>query len=182
MALTPEGDAIVSDNDGGVYHVDRETLGLERVDQGDFISPQTVAVDPDCRHVFVPDYLRGIAVLDLKTKHVSWLDGGGTHALSGIDGLYLSGRTLIATENGASPERVVRFQLDESLRKIESETVIERATADLGDPTHGVVAGGKFYYIANSGWDRIEDDGNPKAGTTPARALILCADLGERTN
>ena len=128
MALTAEGDAIVSDNDGGVYRVDRETLGLERVDQRDFISPQTAAVDPDGRHVFVPDYLRGIAILDLKTKQVSWLDGEGTHALSGIDGLYLSGRTLIATQNGVSPERVVRFQLDESLRKIESETVIERAT------------------------------------------------------
>jgi DNA-binding beta-propeller fold protein YncE len=177
LALTPEGNAIVSDNDGGVYRVDRETKGVERVDQGDFISPQTAAVDPDGRHVFVPDYLRGVAILDLKTKQVSWLDGGGTHALSGIDGLYLSGRTLIATQNGTSPERVVRFQLDESLRTIESETVIERSTSGLGDPTHGVVAGGKFYYIANSGWDRIEDDGRPKAGTTPARALLMRADL-----
>ncbi len=121
MALTTAGDAIVSDNDGGVYRVERETLGVERVDQGDFISPQTAAVDPDGRHVFVPDYPRGIATLDLKTKQVSWLDGGGTHALSGIDGLYLSGRMLIATQNGASPARVVRFQLDESLRKIECE-------------------------------------------------------------
>ena len=182
MALTAEGDAIVSDNDGGVYRVDRETLGVERVDQGDFISPQAAAVDPDGRHVFVPDYLRGIAILDMETKQVSWLDGGGAHALNGIDGLYLSGRTLIATQNGASPERVVRFQLDASLRKIESETVIERASPDLGDPTHGVLAGGRFYYIANSGWDTIEDDGSPKAGTTPARALIMSADLAAPTN
>ncbi len=59
--------------------------------------------------------------------------------------------------------------------------VIERATSDLGDPTHGVVAGGKFDYIANSGWDTIEDDGSPKAGTTPARALIMRADMGAAT-
>ncbi|HET6207980.1 MAG TPA: hypothetical protein VFD98_14285 [Terracidiphilus sp.] len=182
MVLTAEGDAIVSDNDGGVYRVKPETLGVERVDEGDFISPQTAAVDPDGRHVFVPDYLRGIAILDLKTKQVSWLEGEGEHALSGIDGLYLSGRTLIATQNGASPERVVRFQLDESLRKIESETVIERATSDLGDPTHGVVTGGKFYYIANSGWDTVEDDGSTKAGATPARALLMRADLGPKKN
>jgi hypothetical protein len=60
--------------------------------------------------------------------------------------------------------------------------VIERSTSGLGDPTHGVVAGGKFYYIANSGWDRIEDDGRPKAGTTPARALLMRADVSAKTN
>jgi hypothetical protein len=181
MALTPEGDAIVSDNDGGVLRVNREWLNVERVDQGDFISPQTGVVWPDGRHVFVPDYLRGIAILDLATEQVSWLDGGGTHALSGIDGLYLAGRTLIATQNGTSPEQVVRFELDKSMTRVEAESIIERATPTLGDPTHGVVAEGRFYYIANSGWDEIEDDGTPKAGSTPARALLMRADLNAKT-
>jgi hypothetical protein len=181
MALTPDGDAILSDNDGGVYRVDRKSLSVERVDQGDFISPQTAVVWPDGRHAFVPDYLRGIAILDLATKQVSWLNGGGRHALSGIDGLYLSGRTLIATQNGTSPERVVRFELDKSLRQVESESIIERATLSLGDPTHGVLVGGWFFYIANSGWDGIEDDGSPKAGSKPARALLMRVDLGARS-
>jgi hypothetical protein len=181
MALTPDGDAIVSDNDGGVYRVDRESFRVERIDRGDFISPQTAAVSPEGRRVFVPDYLRGIGILDLKTKQVSWLDARGEHALSGIDGLYLFGNTLIATQNGASPERVVRFELDKSFRHVESETIIERATPTLGDPTHGVVVGGRFYYIANSGWDTIEDDGTPKAGTRPTRAICMRADLQAKT-
>jgi hypothetical protein len=180
MALTPDGDAIVSDNEGGVFRVHRESLIVERVDRGDFISPQTGVVWPDGRHAFVPDYLRGIGVLDLGTKEVSWVDSDGTHALSGIDGLYLRGTTLIATQNGTSPERVVRFELDKSLRRVESETIIERATPGLGDPTHGVVVNGSFYYIANSGWDTIEDDGSPKAGSEPTQAVVMRADLSTK--
>jgi len=36
--------------------------------------------------------------------------------------------------------------------------------AGLGVPTHGVVDGGRFYFIANSGWDRLADDGPLKPG------------------
>jgi hypothetical protein len=177
MTLTPDGDAIVADNEGGLYRLNHKTLRFDRLDRGDFISPQTPAMCADQRCVFVPDYVRGIAILDFDTGKVSWLPSDGLHALSGIDGLYLHGRTLIATQNGTSPERVVRFTLDPSMRHIESESIIERSTPTLGDPTHGVIVNGAFFYIANSGWDRLEDDGAPKSGTTPSRPLLMRADL-----
>ncbi len=177
MTLTPEGDAIVSDNDGGLFRVSQATWTVERLDRGEFISPQTPAVSPDGKRAYIPDYLRGIAVLDLETKHVTWLGVAGEHALSGIDGLYLSGDTLIAVQNGVSPERVVAFQLNREGTAVQSARVIERATPSLGDPTHGVVVGPWFYYIANSGWDSIEDDGTPKTGATPARALLMRAEI-----
>ncbi len=164
MTLNMDGDAIVADNEGGLYCINRKALRFERLDGGEFISPQTPAMCPDQRCVFVPDYVRGIAILDFGTRQISWLPSNGLHALSGIDGLYLQGRTLIATQNGTSPERVVRFTLDPSLRHIESESIIERATPTLGDPTHGVIVNSTFYYIANSGWDSLNDDGSPKTG------------------
>jgi hypothetical protein len=174
MALTAAGDAIVSDGDhGGVYRVRRETRQIERLDAGDFVSPQTPAVLPGDEQAFIPDYVRGIGVLNLRTKQVSWISTGGRHALSGIDGLYLSGRTLIATQNGTSPERVIRFQLDRSFSRLESESIIERATPTLGDPTHGVVVGGHFYYIANSGWDKLDEHGDPKTEIKMSEALIM---------
>jgi hypothetical protein len=127
----------------------------------------------------VPDYLRGIGILDLETKRIAWLAMEGRHALSGIDGLYLFGKALLATQNGTSPERVVRFELNASLAHVARESIIERATPTLGDPTHGVVIGNRFCYIANSGWDALDEHGNIQAGKTVSPSLIMCTDLGK---
>jgi hypothetical protein len=178
MTLDLNGDAIVSDGEhGGVYRVNRRTWGIERIDAGDFVSPQTPVVLSDGKHILVPDYVRGIGVLDLADKHVAWIRMEGRHALSGIDGLYASGNTLIATQNGTFPERVVRFALDTSNTRVLSESIIERATATLGDPTHGVMVDGYFYYIANSGWDSLDDHGVLKEGKTLSAPVIMRAKL-----
>jgi sugar lactone lactonase YvrE len=181
MVLAANGDIIVSDGDGGgVYRVLANGAALERLDDGDFISPQTPAMHPDGKHVFVPDYLRGIGVLEIATKQVRWLSMGGKFALNGIDGLYFDRGKLIAVQNGTSPERVVAFTLDASLTRIESETIIERSTETLGDPTHGVVIDNDFYYIANSGWDVVDDSGNLKAGAKASVPHIMRAPLSGR--
>jgi sugar lactone lactonase YvrE len=174
MTLTRQGDPIVSDGDGGgVYRVQGDSL--ERIDRGDFISPQTAAMHPDGRHIFVPDYTRGIGLLDLTNKKVTWLDQGGSkpYALGGVDGLYFDHGFLILVQNGASPERVLRLQLDSTYSRVVSEEIMERATPTLGDPTHGVIVDHSFYYIANSGWNQIDDHGvlQPGAAFTPARIM-----------
>jgi hypothetical protein len=174
MALNRDGDPLVSDGEhGGVYRVDRSSLAVERIDAGEFISPQTPAALPDGKHILVPDYVRGIGMLNLATKQVAWIPTEGRHALSGIDGLYLVGNSLLATQNGASPERVVRFTLNESQTGVVSEDILERATPTLGDPTHGVVVGNYFYYIANSGWDALDDHGNLLKGKTLPTGRVM---------
>ena len=176
MALMANGDVIVSDGDGGgIYRLPVDGSVLERLDGGDFISPQTPAMYPDGKHVFVPDYERGIGVLEIATKQVRWLSMQGRFALNGIDGLYFSHGRLIAVQNGTTPERVIVFKLDAMLTRIESEMIIERSTGTLGDPTHGVVINNSFYYIANSGWDSIDDHGNVKPGTKPSASRIMRA-------
>jgi hypothetical protein len=178
MTLDRNGDAIVSDGDhGGLYRAKRGSRQVERIDAGDFISPQTAAFLADGKHLLVPDYVRGVGVLDLSTKHVAWISMDDTHALNGIDGLYVAGGSLIATQNGTAPERVIRFGFDVSKNKITSETIIERATPTLRDPTHGVVIGEYFYYIANSGWDALDEHGTPKAVPALTKATIKRAKL-----
>jgi hypothetical protein len=174
LALSRNGDPIVSDGNGGaMYRINQERL--ERIDGGDFISPQTPTVHPDGRHIFVPDYARGIGILDPATKRVDWLNQNekAKYSLTGIDGLYFDRGLLMATQNGTSPERVICFQLNASLTSVVSEQIVERATPTLGDPTHGVIVDDFFYYIANSGWSELDEHGNVKPGgkLTPARIM-----------
>jgi sugar lactone lactonase YvrE len=183
MTLTSDGDVIVADGaGGGVYRVRLNASSgdsLERIDSGDFISPQTPAMHPDGKHLFVPDYSRGIGVLDLATKQVRWIDSDQQHALQGIDGMYYHDGALIAVQNGASPERVVLFRLDPGFTRILSERTIERATPTIGDPTHGVLISGSFYYIANSGWSELDDQGKVKSGSTLTSTLIMKANVNK---
>jgi hypothetical protein len=174
MSLLANGDVVVSDGEGGgVYRLSAKTSALQRLDAGEFISPQTPTVLLDANHIFVPDYERGIAVLDLSTKHVSWLASAGRFALNGIDGLYFDREKLIAVQNGTSPERVIAFALNQALSEITAETILERSTDTLGDPTHGVVVGNDFYYIADSGWNTIDEHGNMKPGAKPAVPRLM---------
>lgn len=173
MALDAAGNPIVSDGQkGGIYRL--RDGKLELVNGTDFISPQTPAISPDGRHAFVPDYLRGVGLLDLETGGVKWL-GSNRVALSGVDGLYFCRGSLFLTQNGTAPERVIRVRLDASMTRVVSTETIERATPTLGDPTHGVVVGDGFYYIANSGWSELDEHGQVKPGSklTPAHIMRI---------
>jgi hypothetical protein len=174
MALTAEGVPIVSDGEGGgVYKV--EEGRLELINGKDFISPQTPVVLPGGNLVAVPDYVRGIGTLDLRNGQVQWVHAqdGPKVALNGADGLYYVDGAFILTQNGTSPERVVRMKLDESQTRVTSEELIERSTATLGDPTHGVVVGNWFYYVANSGWDVLDEHGDVRAGEKLSAGLVM---------
>jgi hypothetical protein len=171
MVLIANGDPIVSDGKGGrLYRLSEDKL--RAIESNEFISPQTPVRVPGADTVMVPDYLRGIAMLHLGSNQVSWIKGAKV-ALNGVDGLYLHGRSLILTQNGTSPQRIIQLELNPSLTSIASTRVIEQASPDSGDPTHGVVVGDDFYYIANSGWNQLDDRGEVNAGSylTPAKIL-----------
>jgi hypothetical protein len=82
MTLAANGDVIVSDGDGGgVYQVQANGEELKRLDADDFISLQTPVVLPGGERILIPDYLRGIAVLEVSTKRVLWLSAEARFAL-----------------------------------------------------------------------------------------------------
>lgn len=176
LAILSDGTAMVADGEGGgLYQAKPAAERLERIDHGDFVSPQTPCPLPD-GHVLVPDYVRGIGKFDPASGEVRWLTSSA-HQLTGIDGLYLYGLSLIATQNGVSPERVVRFAMDGTFTTILSESIIERSTPTLGDPTHGVVVGKYFYYIANSGWPELDEHARKKPGAKMSAPMLMRAPL-----
>lgn len=160
MTVASNGDAYISDGESGdVYVVRHDGTKLESlVSAGVFVSPQTPALNGDETLLYVPDYVEGIALIHLKNGTIEWMKGTSPMALEGIDGLYWTKTGLIATQNGTLPERIVRFPLSADNR-VSGFEALEANWPGLGDPTHGVVVGNDFYYIVNSGWDRVGDDG-----------------------
>jgi sugar lactone lactonase YvrE len=173
MTLTPSGDLVVSDGEaGGVYLLRHGARQFEKLSD-EFVAPQTPAMHPDERHVFVPDYARGIGVLNLRTHHVEWLRHVENVAINGIDGLYFHDRALLAVQNGTSPERVIRIELTPALDAVAKLDVIQTNTNHFGDPTHGVIVGNDFYCITNSGWDAFDDYGQLKPGEKLTNPVVM---------
>jgi hypothetical protein len=179
MSVAEDGTAYVSDSiGGGVYRVrgDLATASLEKI-AGDFFSPQTPVLAADGKRLFVADYSIGIGVVDLTRANtpgqLNYLPHPESVAVTGLDGLYLSGDSLIGIQNGTDPERIVLFHLNTAQTAITSGEVIEQSTDRLGDPTHVTGLNGWFYVTANVGWNKVDDHGQLKPGEHFTPPLLL---------
>lgn len=176
IAVSADGDVFVSDADNGVvYRIERGEEEMEAFAQDELVSPQGLVVTSDGRRVLVADYVRGIASLERESGELAWLPVPDSVAVSGIDGLVRMGHRLIAVQNGVAPKRVIELQLDDEERRITGWRPLESATPLLTEPTHAVAVGGEVFFIADSGWDRLDPAGQLKPGTRlePAHVLRL---------
>jgi hypothetical protein len=160
MTIARNGDVYASDGQSGdVYVIRHGGTKLETlVPSGEFVSPQTPTLNEDESLLYVPDYLEGIAAIHLNDGSIEWIKTSSPEALEGIDGLYWTKSGLLATQNGISPNRLVRFQLSSS-NVISRFDVLDANWPGFGQPTHGTIVDGDFYFIVNSGWERVGDDG-----------------------
>jgi hypothetical protein len=159
------GDVVVATN-GEVYVSDSASpvifkvagASLEPFLRGPFLSMQGIA---SARKVlYVADYSKGLYAVDARTKDVHALRVPPNVSLLGVDGLYaVDDRTLIGTQNGTNPNRIIRIRLAPSGLAVSSvETLLANAPG-MGDPTLGVLVGKRFYFNANAQWDLFGDDG-----------------------
>ncbi len=185
MTIGSKGDIYLSEGiHGAVFRLKAGATQLERLDvPGEFPSPQTPALSADELTLYVPDYMRGIAAIHLSDRVVTWLQPAKNIAVTGIDGLYVFGSSFLAVQNGTTPPRIMRFSLD--LRRQE---VLEANTRGLGEPTHGTVVDGVFYFTANTGWSEYDAKGARKPGGGPVQSSIwkipvskVIGDDGERS-
>ena len=169
MTISRHGEIYISEGIyGAVFRLPIGGKALERLDvPGEFPSPQTPALSEDEKTLYVPDYLRGIAAIDLASGTVRWLVPADDIALSGIDGLYVYRDSFLVVQNGTPPPRIMRFSLD-----LHKQEVLEANTAGLGEPTHGTIAGDSFYAIANTGWGDYDDQGVKNPGSAPVVSSI----------
>jgi sugar lactone lactonase YvrE len=160
LTVGPNGTLYVSDPATGRVYV--LTKGASQfqvlVDAGTLGSPQGLAATPDGRSLFVADYTQGIARIDLESRKVALLDGPDV-ALTGIDGLVLAGDSLVGIQNGIRPHKVLRLRLAPDRDRIVEVSTIESGNAHFDEPTLGVIVGKDLYYVANSQWSHVRDDG-----------------------
>lgn len=178
-----DGEVFVTDSKGGMLHRLRKQDGgdyrLETfVGPGTFIYPNGITVSPDFRKLFVADFKKGLSIVDTATAEVRPLPHPERVHVAGIDGLYFhrlasSGSTLLAVQNAAGAERIVRFRLNAALDAIESEEVLESRNPLFKIPTTGVLAGGALAVIANSQLDSLDEQGRLKPGADLKEPVIL---------
>ena len=175
MTLGPDGSLYVTDSVAGA--LDGLRPGAPTLDllapPGTFGSPQTPVVVETGKRLWIADYPRGLVEFDLLRRRVRPVPKPPTAALAGIDGMALMsrGNVLLAIQNGTQPIRVLALTLDPARRRVTGARVLERASALMGEPNHGVVVGDDFMMIGNSGWDRVnreEELETPDGSTAPA--------------
>ncbi len=161
LAVGPNGELAVSDPYTGRLYLlaaGAETFRV-LVDVGPLGSPQGLAWSPDGRWLFVADYTQGIARVDVAEGTVRLLDVPEETVVTGIDGLVWAEGSLVGIQNGVRPHRVVRHRLDRALERVEEVTVLERGHPSFDEPTLGVRVGAELYYVANSQYRFISEDG-----------------------
>jgi len=180
LTIAPNGDLFVTASiGGGVYAIDRGASAIRTVRPAHtYRSPQTPAVSDDGRYMYIPDYAVGIARLDLGTGRATWLSHAPDLDLTGIDGMYLRGSSLIAVQNGSPPNRIVRLAVrGDSI--VRAEVVV--AGGDAVDLNHAVIVNSEIRFMAHSGWARMSDAGVMTHGgaADAPRLLRICGQQGQ---
>jgi len=180
LALGCNGTIYASDpTGGGVYRAGPDQAELTPlIAPGTLRSPQGLAEVGDCSLLYVSDYSYGLALLSLRTGKVSRVEAspGLGVPLDGIDGLWWSGNSLIAVQNGTSPRRIVRLRPGVGYAQILSAELLEQANPAWSEPLSGGIDGTALIYVGNGQWDRFEG-GQSNSGQPPLPTEVRLLQL-----
>lgn len=177
VVVASNGDVFMTDsNEPVLYRLRSNADSLERFTNPLFRSLQGMAPTPDGRFVYVADYSHGLMRVDLQSRGVIRLTDAQGWSSLGCDGIVLYRGSIIAVQNGSEPRRIIQFTLDETgTRLVRGEVLDRNPLAD--EPTIGTLLGDEFVYVANSQWDKHDEEGAPVAGTHLKAPVLLSIRL-----
>lgn len=181
-----EFDAIAADGLGNIYVANTGNRSIERLSRRNggrletlaeqkFRIIQGLALKKDGKVLIASDQVLGLARIDLPFGRVRRLEPPADVVLTGIDGIYPYGDSIIAIQNGLLPNKILRIRLSADWKQIEAVEELDAGHAAYGVPTHGVIVGDSFYYIANSQWRKYDDSGEQLEPLTST--IVLRIDL-----
>ena len=173
VLVAPDGDVYVSDSaHPAIWRIHEGGLEVFARDPG-FRSLQGQALSMDGRTLYVADYSHGIAAIDRGTRRVRWLPSPARSSVLGIDGLFGFGSFLFGVQNGLVPPRVVLIDLSVEGDRITNVRELARDPVDADEPTLLVRAGPDLVYVANSQWEKYDEDGTRRPGTRLGAPRVL---------
>jgi len=179
ITFNRRGDVYITDSLGAaVYEIPANTDELQilvKLEQG--IYPNGIALSRNEKRLFVAAFT-GISLIDIGTKTQTELAQDENIALTGADGLYLYGNSLIAIQNAnPSPDRIIRLFLNADGNKVEKARVIESNHPLYVIPTTGAIVGDNFFYIANTHLDSVGADGKISPSSKLRNPILLRVNL-----
>lgn len=153
LVISKSNEVYISDStEPIIYKIEKENLVLWKDLRNQAFNLQGIVFNEDESKLFVADYLKGIAVIDVKNKKESWLVFPNDASRKGIDGLVFYKKSLIAIHNGVVPIRIVSFKLNETETKIIDFKVLDNNREVFNEPALAALVKDKMYFFANSPW------------------------------
>ena len=160
--------SIAATSDGTVYVLDRALPFIFRkAGDGDRLEPfvaipklvalTDLAVTPDNSRLFVADAVMGILLIDPVAGHSAMLQGPDNLNLFGIYGIEYTDGSLVVTQSGIRPQRIMRLVLDPAGAAVQSVIPMAVALEGFDTPGTGTIRGDSLYFFANHG-TRSDDD------------------------
>jgi sugar lactone lactonase YvrE len=177
LTVAPDGTVFV--NDAASSRIRRISPGgpLEVFLVSDVMGgTQGLAVSGDGKILYASDY-RGLFAVDIASKRMTPIRVPPDLALTGIDGLVLTGRSLIAIQNGIIPHRVIRLDLAPDGQTISKSRILEMNHPDFDEPTLGTVVDGVLYFSADSQGQKFLNEKKPITPEEMRDAVILKLSL-----
>lgn len=176
IAVSPQGVVVVAEGlRGQLFKLEGDALRPLMAERRlNALRGMTFSADGNV--LYFADYEMGLFGLQMNTGVAFDVTGEDTVLLSGIEGLYQYEGQLLAIQNGVRPQRVMRYKLDESGRRIAMSVPLEAANAHFATPTLGTLADNQLHYIANSQRDYYDGFGLRKGSRQLPPVKVMRTD------
>lgn len=173
LTVARDGTVYVSDSTGLVLRLRPDAKSFETlVPRGRIRSPQGLTLSASERLLYVADYGGPIRAVDVRSGDIATLTPPDDVQVMGIDGITRWNHSIIAVQNGVTPNRIVRFDLSSDGLRLERATILEMNHPQIDEPTIGLVRANRYYFVGASQGNKFER-GEPDPATLSDGLVFL---------